>query len=107
MPSLGGPFRVSASYAVNFDGTNAGEVTAVVNDGTSNFATSSTSTTGGDTDFCVSASSFSPSTYANGATVTFTVKAQTTMAGSTNAHPANANGLGQSSWLNVVVIPSA
>jgi hypothetical protein len=106
MPAAGCPCRAYVSYAINFDGTNSGEVSVRVNDGTNSFATSSMNTTGGTTDFAVSGSSYSTGTYANGASITFTLAGATTMAGTTNAHVNNANSFGQASWLNVAIFTS-
>lgn len=106
MPSSGCPCRVFAGYGVNFDGTNSGLVTTTVFDGTTRFGTNSMNTTGSTSDFAIGMAEFSGVTYANSAVVTFTLQAATTMAGTTNAHAGNANGLGQSSHLNLVVVPS-
>src|ERR1700690_873574 len=106
MPAAGCPCRAFVSYGINFDGSNSGEMTTTVNDGTNTFATGSMNTTGSATQFAIQASSYSTGTYTNGAAITFTLQGATTMAGSTNAHVANGNGLGQASYMNVAIFTS-
>jgi hypothetical protein len=106
MPASGGPFRAFVSYGIYIDQSNSGITAATVNDGTNNFATAQTLATGAASNDGLSGGAFSTGTYANGATVTFTLEVQTTAAGSTNVHVANAPGLGQSSWMNVVIVAS-
>src|SRR6202142_1004310 len=106
MPAAGCPCRAFVSYGINFDGSNSGEMTTTVNDGTNTFATGSMNTTGSATQFAIQASSYSTGTYTNGAAITFTLPGATTMAGSTNAPLANGNGLGQASYMNVAIFTS-
>jgi hypothetical protein len=106
MPSSGCPCRAFASYSINFDATNAGQMATTVNDGTNTFATNMANTTGSNSNFSTSAASYSTGTYANNAVVTFTLQGLTTMAGTTNAHTGNGTGLGQLSWMNVAIFTS-
>jgi hypothetical protein len=75
MPSIGCPCRVDAQWNTFWATTAAGEFAAWVSDGTNQFATSSTSTTGSSSHFGVGGSGSSLQTYANGANVTFTLNA--------------------------------
>jgi len=75
MPSIGCPCRVDAQWNTFWATTAAGEFAVWVSDGTNQFATSSTSTTGSSTHFGVGGSGSSLQTYANGANVTFTLNA--------------------------------
>lgn len=106
MPSTGCPCRAFVSYGTYWDATAAGQFSNTVNDGTNTFATAQTNTTGSATDIGVSASSYSPGTYANSAAITFTLQARTSAAGTTNVHVGNGTGLGQVTWMNVTILSS-
>lgn len=106
MPAVGCPCRAFVSYGLNLDTGNSGEASATVFDGTNRFATGSMNTTGSASDFAINASSYSTGTYANSASITFTLQAATTMAGTTNVHVNNANSLGQASYMNVAIFTS-
>ena len=96
MPASGGPFRILVAYSLYV--TNTGglhtDLNAFVTDGTHLFAgTEVNEPASGPSATGVSCSAFSPTTYANGASVTLTLKAecdQTTLsilAAPTNAGP--------------------
>lgn len=76
MPSSGGPFRAFVQYRAycHSSGTNNGEVW--VSDGTNTFANTTiagNAIAGAAGNSCLAYSEFSPVTYANGASVTFTL----------------------------------
>jgi hypothetical protein len=99
MPTTGGPWHVLASYNVY---TLSSNVTADSNvtDGTIIFATNEVESSGSFRD-SQSGTALSPATYANGASVTFTVQIESSGALTAEATPAIT---GQNSWLNVVVL---
>lgn len=108
MPSIGGPWRVLVSYNLNF--TNSGVVLtsdAVVSDGSNAIASSQASgyyTGAGPIIFGQNASQMSPVTYANGATVTFTLLAEADQNYTAKLAPFNA--LGQNSSMSLSVLSS-
>jgi hypothetical protein len=106
MPATGCPCRAFGSYAINADTSASGEMSMAINDGTINFATGSMNTTGSTSNFAVAAGAYSTVTYANSASVTFTLKGTQTMGGSSNAHVANPGGIGQHSWFEIAVFTS-
>ena len=106
MPAAGCPCRAFVSYGINLDTNSAGEASATVFDATNRFATGSMNTTGSASQFAIQASSYSTGTYANSASITFTLQAQATNGGSTSVHVNNGNSLGQASYLNVAIFTS-
>jgi len=106
MPASGCPCRAHVDWFANADTTNSGDMAVTINDGTNAFATAMTSTPGSASDFGIAGSGFSIGTYANNATITFTMKASTTMAGGPNLHVANATGLGQSTYMQISIFSS-
>lgn len=106
MPSVGGPWRAFVGWELGATTSNSGGVEGWVNDGTNNFATGGSNTTGSvgpPTQFHLAAASFSPVTYANGANVTFTLKVESeqaiTVRQASQMSP-------QEAYLNVVLFPS-
>lgn len=105
MPSAGCPCRVILNYQIYILGnTNGSAYDAWVADGTSSWASSqtymdATNRTGG-----FGASAISENTYANGASVTFTLKAEDNV-GNTIAKLPSA-GAPQNTWMTVDVISS-
>jgi hypothetical protein len=106
MPSTGCPCRASVSYGTYWDTSGSGQYAVSINDGSSSFATAEGNTTGSASDFGISSSGYSIGTYANGAVVTFTMKASQTAGGTVNIHVANATGLGQSTWMQISIFTS-
>lgn len=88
MPLTGCPCRVFASYDLRWTTGGSGVQSADVFDGTNTWAGSVSNETGGVSTIGVgqTGSGFSPVTYANGANVTFTVVAASTVAGSATAN---------------------
>jgi hypothetical protein len=113
-PATGCPCRVLVSYALFLSTGNSGQDAALVCDiatapCTGNaMATSQTATTGSASAYGINGTGFSPVTYANNATVTFTVQAASTHAGSTTAVASVTPALtgAQSSNLNIAVLGS-
>jgi hypothetical protein len=105
MPSTGCPCRALVSYSQNLTTSNALQVAIYINDGTNNFATGQTLTTGAASNFTVTASSMSTGTYANSAVITFTETGATSSSTAT-AIQGNGAAVGQNSWLNVAIFTS-
>jgi len=114
-PGAGCPCRVLVSYSLFLSTTTSGADAAMVQDNSTlcsgaacQMATAQTATTGSATAFGLFGSGFSPTTYANGTTVTFTVIAASSHASGTTANasvtPALTNP--QSSNLNIAVLGS-
>lgn len=106
MPASGCPCRAFVSYNVNADTDSSTVMAVTINDGTNNFATGSMNTTGSTGQFSIGGASWSTGTYANGASVTFTMKASQNGGGTENIHVSNGVGVGQASWMNVAISPS-
>jgi hypothetical protein len=106
MPSTGCPCRAFVSYGVAYSSAGSGGAVFWVEDGTSQFGMSQTVTaTSSGVAPGASASSFSPNTYGNSASVTFTGRGYTNAgAGITTAAPAF--GSTQNPWLNVAIFTS-
>jgi|SRR5580765_2469605 len=107
MPSSGCPCRILVSYSAMYTSGGSGAANFWVSDGTNVFATSQvlTNTAGSDA-AGASASSISPVTYANGATVTLLGRGFTSAGGGISVASASVGGSSQASWLSVVVITS-
>lgn len=106
MPSTGGPFRVFVSYGYYVNAGTHGLVQTYVSDGSVPMATSQLNIyNDGNTDGG-QASSFSPGTYANGESVTFSLLINASTAGSVTVENANAGPVGQATWLQVTIVPS-
>lgn len=114
-PGTGCPCRVLVSYSLFLSVTNAGQDAAMVQDNstlcsgsTCQMATAQTATTGSSTAFGLTGSGFSPTTYANGTTITFSVVAAGTHTGSTTANASVTPALtgAQQSNLNIAVLGS-
>ena len=107
MPASGCPCRVLGSYGLFYDdGGNSGIATAWLKDGTNDFATSQVlNNDAGGVGPGGAASSMSPVTYANGASVTFTVIVNMTNSAGGTVKAAAAAGA-QHSWMNIVVFTS-
>lgn len=100
MPASGGPWRVLITYTYyNNGGVN---VSCFVTDATNKWAAWSQNTSNNVTD-CIG-SQWSPTTYANGANVTFTVKEFNT--GATTATTTDVNAQGAPSSMQVMVVSS-
>lgn len=106
MPSAGCPCRAFVSYGAFYASGASGTAVFWVDDGTSNFATSQilTATAGGNA-ASGNGSGFSPTTYSNGAVITFNGRGNANTAGSiTIGGPAF--GSTENSYLNVVIFTS-
>ncbi len=106
MPSTGCPCRAFVSYEAGSQTTNPLGAEMWINDGTSNFATGGMNTTGSvstPTQFHITAGSYSPTTYANSAVITFTwkVEAEAAMTVKQNSEFSH-----QGSWMNVAIFTS-
>jgi hypothetical protein len=103
MPASGCPCRVFASYGVYYAFSTTGTTVAWVSDGTNTFGTSlgaaaTTSPIG------MNGSSFSTATYANSASVTFTLMFWANTSGGGTVNAATGSGFpGQNTWLNLAV----
>lgn len=106
MPSSGCPCRAFVSYGAFIDFTNAGQAAMFVSDGTNSFATAESLVTGSASNFGVSGSSFSTGTYANSASITFTLFGNSNAGGTSTVLTANGPGAGQNTWLNVAIFTS-
>jgi hypothetical protein len=103
MPASGCPCRAFVSYGLFIDTTNAFFSNTWVDDGTSEFASTSANATGSATQTGTSGASYSPTTYANGATVTFTL----THEGNASYTVKSAAQFGtQDTWMNVAIFTS-
>ncbi len=104
MPSLGCPCRVFAAY--NIYGLSGAGLTSLgwISDGTNDFASSLTTASGAGINYAYTASSFTPVTYANGASVTFTMRVNSS--DPTTAKKDPPFGSAQLSYLNLVVMTS-
>lgn len=110
MPASGGPFRVFGSYGLYLDASAAGIAVAWIDDSSSNqFATAQALVTGSASDYGVNGSSFSPTTYANSAVVTFSLYLEVSNSGGVTVNQNNNSGFpgAQASWLNLAALPSA
>jgi hypothetical protein len=114
-PGLGCPCRILVTYSLYLTTTTSGQDAAMVQDNTTQcsgaacvMATAQTATTGSASGFGLFGSGFSPTTYANGQTVIFTVVAASTHASGTSAVAAVAPSLtgAQSSYVNIAVLGS-
>lgn len=114
-PGTGCPCRVLVSYSLFLSVTNSGQDAAMVQDNstlcsgsTCQMATAQTATTGSASAYGLFGSGFSPTTYANGTTVTFSVVAASTHVGSTTANAAVTPALtgAQNSNLNIAILGS-
>jgi len=105
MPASGCPCRALVNWVAYGDTGNAGQMAVAVSDGTNTFATGGGNTTGSTSEFYMAATGVSPGTYANGANITFTMKASQTMT-SANIHGANTPGVGQSSNMQITILTS-
>jgi hypothetical protein len=88
-PSSGCPCRVYASYSLYMTTGASGTDGALVSDGTDNWAVGNNNTTGSvgaGATYGLAGSGYSPSTYANGASKTFTVKSANSHAGNATAN---------------------
>ncbi|HEY1800096.1 MAG TPA: hypothetical protein VGG46_04100 [Terriglobales bacterium] len=107
MPSSGCPCRAFVSYEAGAQTSNSGGIEMWINDGTSNFSTGGMNTTGsvdmGGTQFHMTAGSYSPTTYANSATITFTWKVESEQAITVKQ---NSQFSPQGAWLNVAILTS-
>lgn len=114
-PGLGCPCRVLVSYSLFLGSTTSGQDAAMVQDDTTQcsgaacvMATAQTATTGSASAFGLFGSGFSPTTYANSATVTFNVVAASTHGTGTTASASITPALtgAQLSNLNIAVLGS-
>lgn len=106
MPSSGCPCRAFVGYAYYVNAGAHGLIQAYVTDGTNAMATTQLNIyDDGNTDGR-EGSSFSPATYANSASVTFTLKVNPSSATSVTVENANAGPVGQNTWMNIAVFTS-
>jgi hypothetical protein len=106
MPSSGCPCRALVSYAMLFTASNSGTAVCWVEDGTNTFATNSALTNTASThSMGCSASSGSPSTYANNAVVTFVGRGYTDASGGITV-ASGQFGSTQASWLDILILES-
>jgi len=106
MPSAGCPCRAFVSYLVGATTSNAGGVEYWVSDGSNVYATGGTNTTGSvgpTTEFHATAASYSPVTYSNGGTATFSLVVESEQAITVKAASQFSS---QNSWLNVAIFTS-
>jgi hypothetical protein len=109
MPSSGCPCRIEAAWWAYLAVSNSGQDVAYVTDGTNSWAAAETATPGSASGFGFSAAGTSPTTYANSATPTITLKGGSSHAGSTtySTSPAGITVTGSpASALVLDVIPS-
>lgn len=106
MPSSGCPCRAFVSYGVRWTNANSGVVDAYVGDGTNNFASSELGLPGSfNNGTGMTASSYSTGTYANGASVTFTLHMEQDTGATITVQNAP-HIVGQGTYLNVAIFTS-
>jgi hypothetical protein len=87
--------------------TGASGISVVwVSDGTNQFATSQILTTGSASAYGTSASSMTPVTYANSASVTFTETIEASNSGGVTVEVNNNTPSAQATWMNVAIFTS-
>lgn len=106
MPSSGCPCRAFVSYGTYLNAGASGIDVVWVDDGTNGFATSQVLVTGSASQYGTSGSSFSPGTYANGATITFSNKVVGSNSGGFTVKQNNNDGEPQETWMNVAIFTS-
>lgn len=105
MPVSGGPWRVIVSYNLNcLNGVDEMSSNVWVSDGTNIMAGSQAGAAVSSFNYGHNASQVSPVTYANGATVTFTMFTNSNKAFTVNTTPFST--FGQSSGMSLTVVPS-
>lgn len=101
MPNSGCPCRVHARYSLYLTTGSSGADLARVTDGTNNWASANNNTTGsvgsGST-YGLAGEGISPVTYANSATVTFTVKSANSHSGNATANLNPASDVTAGTW---------
>jgi hypothetical protein len=103
VPASGGPFRIMVFYNLGYSGATQLDCNAYVTDGTNLFGGSQSSLGNASNDDGIGASDISPVTYANGASVTLTLKYQASAITSVKKLMANA---GPSSYFRAITVPS-
>lgn len=106
MPGSGCPCRALVSYGMFLQTGNAGIDVGWVDDGTNQFGTAQVLVTGSASAYGLNGTSLSTGTYANNASVTFTLKIQASNSGGINVLQSSNRPGPQSTWLNVAIFTS-
>jgi hypothetical protein len=105
-PASGCPCRAFVAYGYYANAGSHGVMQAYVTDATNTMATTQLNIYNDGNSDGREGSSFSPATYANSATVTFTLTVNPASGGSWTVSQANTGSVGQDTWLNVAVFAS-